>query len=189
MTARAEKTRATGERIVQAALECYFELWLDEITLEEVARRAGVTSKTLYRRYGNRDGLLTAVSQSLAGAVADQRFSVTPGDVSAAVENLMEHYEAQGRLGLRNMAQAQRSELVAGLVAYGRDEHERWVAHAFGPFLTEPKEVAELLRAQLIAITDVTVWDVLRNQIGLSRERTTAAITGIVHALIPGASQ
>lgn len=186
MVARAEATRRTGERIVQAALELYFDRWLDEITLEEVARRAGVSSKTLQRRYRNRDGLLAAVSETLSGQVAAQRFDVTPGDVDAAVENLMAHYEVRGRLALRNMAQAQRSDVVAGFVAYGRDEHERWVEHAFGPFLTSPGEATGLLRAQLIAVTDVTVWDVLRTQLGLSLPETAEAIAGLLHAILRG---
>lgn len=184
MVARAERAQETGERIVDAALELYFELWLDEITLEQVAKRAGVATRTLQRRYGGRDGLLAAVSATLAGRVAEQRFDSAPGDVDGAVENLMEHYENVGRLALRNMAQALRSETVGMLVEYGRDEHRRWVDHVFAPILERRAHTGDLLRAQLLAITDVTVWDVLRNQVGLSRERTTAAIGGIVVALL-----
>lgn len=48
------------ERIVVAAATAFAELGA-EVTLEEVARRAGVGVATVYRRFGNRDQLVRAV--------------------------------------------------------------------------------------------------------------------------------
>ena len=48
------------ERIVAAAAAAFAELGA-EVTLDEVARRAGVGVATVYRRFGNRDQLLRAV--------------------------------------------------------------------------------------------------------------------------------
>ncbi|MFL5885485.1 MAG: helix-turn-helix domain-containing protein, partial [Thermoleophilaceae bacterium] len=57
MTARAEAAAATGERILEAAAELFHARPFDEVTLEDVARRAGVSSQTVIRRYGSKEGL------------------------------------------------------------------------------------------------------------------------------------
>jgi AcrR family transcriptional regulator len=185
MVARAEKVARTGEAIIAASLALYHELWLDEITLEMVAARAGVSTKTLVRRYGSRDGLVAAVGQTLAARVADQRFQARVGDLSDAVPNLITHYERNGALALRNMVQASRVPQIAALVEYGRAEHRQWVEHVFAPWLSDrPGGEAELLREQLTAITDVTVWQVLRNDLGLDQQRTARAVEGLLRALL-----
>ena len=48
------------ERIVAAAAAAFAQLGAD-VTLEEVARRAGVGVATVYRRFRNRDLLVRAV--------------------------------------------------------------------------------------------------------------------------------
>jgi AcrR family transcriptional regulator len=190
MVARAEKVSRTGEAIIAASLALYHEMWLDEITLEKVAARAGVSTKTLVRRYGSRDGLVAAVAQTLAGRVAEQRFQAPVGDLPGAVANLTTHYEHHGDLALRNMVQAQRFPHIAALVEHGRAEHRQWVGHAFAPWLTgRPGPGREILEAQLIAITDVTVWQVLRRDLGLDERRTRTAVEGLLHALLPTQSE
>ncbi|MEE2035516.1 TetR/AcrR family transcriptional regulator, partial [Rhodococcus chondri] len=117
MTARAQTAAQTTERIMHATVELYRENWLDEITLDRVADKAGVSIKTVQRKFGNRNGLLSATMQWIGRQVTAQRFPVTVGDVDAAAENLMIHYEQWGPLGLRHAMQAQRSEFVASIVA------------------------------------------------------------------------
>jgi AcrR family transcriptional regulator len=185
MTARAAQVVETGERIVAAALELYDELWLDEITLDKVAERAGVSTKTLHRRYGDRDGLLRSVSETLAGRVAAQRFDARPGDIDDAVANLVTHYEAVGTLALRNMIQAQRFPQIAALVEYGRDEHRRWVRHVFARWLEPPGDTADGdVFLQLFTITDVTVWRLLRSDLRLDPQQTRHIIRGLLVAVI-----
>lgn len=185
MGARAAAAEQTEERIVTAALALYQELWLDEITVEKVASRAGVSTKTVLRRYGSRDGLLGAVAATVADAVAEQRFEVRVGDVDDAVRNLMAHYERRGRLALRDVTQAERSPWIASLVQAARAEHHRWVATVFRPQLApHERRPRDLLRAQLITVTDVATWNVLRNDLGLSRAQTQRAIHGLVTSLV-----
>ncbi|WP_214107296.1 TetR/AcrR family transcriptional regulator [Acrocarpospora catenulata] len=185
MTVRAATTARTGEQIVSAALALYHELWLDEITVEQVAARAGVSSKTVLRRYGSRDGLLTSVAGQLAADVAEQRFAARVGDLDDAVNNLMAHYERNGRLALRNLVQAQRSRWIASLVDHARAEHAQWVSTIFAPFLARDDDVdRELLRVQLTAVTDIAMWNVLRNELGLSPARTEQAIAGLLCGLL-----
>ncbi|MEX0914383.1 MAG: TetR/AcrR family transcriptional regulator [Wenzhouxiangellaceae bacterium] len=66
--------------ILAAGRALLFEDGPQAVTMEAVARKAGVAKPTLYRRYANRDELLAAValneSESLAG-----RFRMTPGSI------------------------------------------------------------------------------------------------------------
>jgi len=66
--------------ILAAGRALLFEQGPQAVTMEAVARKAGVAKPTLYRRYANRDELLAAValneSESMAG-----RFRLTPGNI------------------------------------------------------------------------------------------------------------
>lgn len=69
--------RHNAARLVDAALAVFAERGLGA-TLDEVAKRAGVSQGTLYNRFGGRDGLIDAVlpellSAKLADALADAR--------------------------------------------------------------------------------------------------------------------
>ena len=49
MDKRAVAAQQTGQRIIQATTDLYMERWLEDLTLDEVAARAGVTVQTVYR--------------------------------------------------------------------------------------------------------------------------------------------
>src|SRR5215813_10464007 len=117
MLARAEAAAATAERILDAAIELFWERPTDQISLDEVARRASVTVQTVIRRFGGRDGLFAAASEREAERVRRQRDEAPVGDVAAAVKVLVEHYETMGDRVLRLLAEEDR---VPGLRAIGR---------------------------------------------------------------------
>ena len=53
MRARAEAAQATAERILDAALEAFGSSAFSEVTLQEIADRAGVSVQTIIRRFGS----------------------------------------------------------------------------------------------------------------------------------------
>lgn len=177
MTARAEAAAATGERILDATVELFFEQPTDQIRLNEVAERAGVTVQTVIRRFGGKEGLFAAAAEREAGKVRDMRFAVTPGDVNAAVANLVEHYEQYGDGTIRMLAEEERYPAIRDVINNGRAVHREWCAYAFGPFLPDDTVVRERRIAQIVAICDVYTWKLLRRDSGLSREETELAIT------------
>ena len=69
MRSRADAAAATGERILDAAEALFWELPLDQISLDEVARRAEVSVQTVIRRFGGKDGLIDAAAERARGAV------------------------------------------------------------------------------------------------------------------------
>jgi AcrR family transcriptional regulator len=178
MEARAEAAAATGERILDAATELFWEQTIDQIRLDEVAARAGVTVQTVIRRFGGRDGLLEAAATRGQARVREARGAVSPGDVPGALANLVDHYEELGDRVMRMLAEEHRVPAVGDVVEQGRRLHRDWCRMAFAPFLTGLSGVARDRRvAQLVAVCDVYTWKLLRRDCGLSRSQTERAIT------------
>lgn len=75
--------------ILAAGRELLFENGPQAVTMEAVARRAGVAKPTLYRRYANRDELLAAVALNESVSIA-RRFCVTPGSADDLRHSLID---------------------------------------------------------------------------------------------------
>src|SRR5919106_3205064 len=182
MRARAAATAETRGRIMRAVLELHVERFHDQISLDDVARRAGVTVQTVLRHFGSRDGLVAAAAEQATSEVLAQRSEAPVGDVSGAVENLLEHYESWGRTALRLLAQEERVPQLRLIADGGRAAHYAWVERTFGPFLGETSD--PLLRPKLIALTDVFTWKLLRLDLGLDRTETASALASMIRAVV-----
>ena len=187
MVARAESAAATGERILDAAVEVFWELPGEQISLDEVARRAGVTVQTVIRRFGGRDGLFAAAAEREAERVRRQRDRAPVGDPRAAVRVLLDHYEGLGDRVLRLLAEEERVPRVRELADRGRAFHREWCARVFAPALGGHSRVERRRRlAQLVAICDVYSWKLLRRDAGLSRRQTELALGELLEPLLEG---
>jgi AcrR family transcriptional regulator len=187
MVARAESAAARGERILDAAVELFWELPRDQITLGEVARRAGVSVQTVIRRFGGWDGLFAAAAEREAERVRDQRAQAPIGDATGAVRVLMDHYESLGDRVLKLLAEEERVPGVREVVDRGRTMHREWCARVFAPALEGRAGVERTRRlAQLLAICDVYSWKLLRRDAGLSRRQTELALVELLEPLLEG---
>lgn len=184
MGARAEKVAETGRRIVEAAIELGPEMLSDRASLDDVAALAGVTVQTVIRRFGSKEELIAAASREAGGRVRTQRFEAPVGDVGGAVKNLVEHYEEWGDLMVQFLAQEDRFPAIREITDSGRAFHREWVERTFAPMLEGWEGRGRERRlAELIAVTDLTVWKLLRRDLGLSREQTELAIEELLTAL------
>lgn len=182
--ARAAEAAETGRRIIEAALALYAERWVDQLTLDEVAARAGVTPQTVLRRFGSKEGLLAAAGDELERQVTAQRSAAPVGDVAGAIRNLFDHYEEVGDLVLRALAQEGRYPPLRALMDRGRRFHHAWVARTFGPLLAETiGQERERRLAQLVVVTDVYVWKLLRRDRGLDRDQAELALRELIGGL------
>ena len=182
MRARAEAAAATRGRIIRAVLELHVERFHDQITLEDIAARAGVTGQTVLRHFGSRDRLVTAAAEEATRVVVAQRAAAPIGDVAGAVENLLDHYEEWGRSALRLLAQEERVPQFRAIADGGRAAHYAWVERTFGPNLAKTSDAH--LRAKLIALTDVFTWKLLRLDLGLDRAGTASALASMIRAVV-----
>lgn len=177
MGARADAARLTGERIIDALVSLYLEQPLDQIRLTDVAERAGVTVQTVIRRFETKAGLVVAAVERTGARVAAQRGAVPPGDLAAAVTNLLDHYEEAGVLSLKLLAEEPSVPGIGPIAETGRQLHRDWCATVFAPTLDRLAGPVRRRRlAQLVAICDVYTWKLLRHDAGLSRRQTELAL-------------
>jgi AcrR family transcriptional regulator len=187
MVARAEAAAATGERILDAAVEVFWDRLGAGLSLDEVARRAGVSVQTVIRRYGGRDGLFAAAAEREMERVRAQRDQAPVGDPHGAVRVLLDHYEALGDRALRLLAEEERVAELRAIADRGRAYHREWCARVFGPALESWGGVERQRRlAQLVAVCDVYMWKLLRRDAGLSRRQTEIALVELLEPLLEG---
>jgi AcrR family transcriptional regulator len=185
MVARAESAAATAERILDAAVEVFWEAPGAAVSQEEVARRAGVTVQTVIRRFGGRDGVFAAAAEREADRVSRQRDEAPTGDARAAVRVLVDHYEAMGDRVVRLLAEEERVPALREVADRGRLLHRQWCARVFAPALAGLAGAERRRRlAQLVAICDVYTWKLLRRDTGLSRRQTELALVELLEPIL-----
>ncbi len=184
MKRRAAATAETRQRIVNAAIELSLEHWYDEITLRQIAARAGVALQTVVNHFGTKEGILAACLEQPLPAEMMTRVSATPDDVEGAVRLLAADYEVAGDAILRSIALEGRIEALRPFLDRGREEHRRWVGRTFPAALTGLRGAAHGRRLDLLACaTDVLTWKQLRRDRGLGQSQTQRAIQELVEAL------
>jgi AcrR family transcriptional regulator len=60
------------QRVIDAAATCVERIGLDATTVDDIAREAGVSRATLYRRFGNRDEILAELLRQQARPYVDR---------------------------------------------------------------------------------------------------------------------
>ena len=185
MTARADTARATGERILASAFDLFRENLFDQVTLEDLAGRAGVTVRTVVRRFGSKEHLFVIIAEQRAGDIRSKRDETVPGDVVGAVRRLIETYETRGDEVLHLLAQEPRAEAIAEGVQSGRQFHQAWVDRVFSPLLGQLPAAGRRRRlAQLTAVTDVYMWKVLRRDLGLSQREVEDSLRELIDKIV-----
>ena len=186
MSVRAAATEATRERIVEVALDAFSAHWYDEVTIRGVARDAGVALQTVRNHFATKDELFLAATERIQESIDSVRWAVTPGDVGGAIATLVADYERTGDANLRLLAVEPRVRVVQPLMAHGRAGHQAWVEHVFAAALAGLRGKARARRiAQLVVVTDVYAWKLLRRDKGLDRNQTITAMRELVLALHP----
>jgi AcrR family transcriptional regulator len=184
MRARADAAAETSRRIVNAMQEFFAEQPYGEIRVAAVAKRARVTVQTVLRRFGSKGGLFVAAVQEGRSQILAQRGAVPVGDPASAVKNLFDHYERWGRSAMRLLEQEERIPQIGAIAREGRRTHAGWVDRVFEPELARLRGRPRFRRrTQLIALTDVYVWKLLRCDLALPRAEAEEIALGMIDAL------
>lgn len=185
---RAESTAATRRAILDAAIGLFREEGDPDPSLDQVAERAGCSTRSVIRHFGSKQGLLEAAMADAIAEVVEAR-RVEPGDVDGAVRLLVDHYERMGDNVVRWLAAAERYPLVRRVTEEGERMHRELIAAAFEPDLRGLERGERRRRlAALATVTDVYVWHLLRRREGLGRGAAEAEIRNLVEAARLGAT-
>jgi AcrR family transcriptional regulator len=184
MRNRAKAAEATRRKILDAVEIAFEELFYDEITLSEVARRAGVSVQTVLRHFENKEGLFVASYLHTGEKMGADRGPLPFGDTEKIVGELVDHYERFGDRILWLLAQEEREPVLKHLADAGRLYHLQWCRQAFAPALAGLRGKASQRRlAQFVAATDIYVWKLLRRDQDLSKPQTKLAMRELIEPL------
>jgi len=181
MKARAAMAEATRRRILQVAAGLLKTRFRSEIRLENIALGAEVTVQTVLNVFGSRSVLLDEALTEMLSALRAQRLRPEPGDTTAAIAALVDHYEEFGDLVIRNLVEQADPELIET----GRTGHRNWIRRQFAPHLARFDSKAQRIRVDaLVCACDVYTWKLLRRDMGRSRGETEATIRALVSGIV-----
>jgi TetR/AcrR family transcriptional regulator, regulator of autoinduction and epiphytic fitness len=185
-TVRAERTR-------QALVEALLAL-LDEgqpkPTAAEIAARAGVSERSVFQHFPDREALLEAVAREQYQRVVP---TLVPVDSSLPLAERIEQfvqqrsrlYERIGGVRRAGLLIEHESTSVAGWIDTARQQKAVEVERVFRRELddTRPDE-REPLRSALVMVCSWTAWDSWRTHQKLSVARARAALAAAIRALL-----
>jgi AcrR family transcriptional regulator len=184
-------TDATRKAIVEAAVDLFIERQSEGFSVQEVADRAGLTHRTVYRYFPSRQELLNATAERLAPALMDERF----GEVSTVEEWIdalgphFAHTEANFELVRRVVAALFTSE---DLRLFGQDLRER-DSHRWEVFRRQfahlPDGDARRTFATLRHLTSSTSYVLYRLRFGLSPAEASEAIQNAASQIVEQAAR
>ncbi|HET8813497.1 MAG TPA: helix-turn-helix domain-containing protein [Solirubrobacterales bacterium] len=184
MEKRAASAEATRKRILDAARGLWLERWYDEMTLRELAVRAGVALQTVINHFGSKDGIAAAMLEEPLPEAWMTRATARPGEIGEAMELLVADYEITGDALIRSLALEGRIPALHPVLELGRRAHRAWVEHVFPAALTGLSGAARTRRLDLlVCAADLYTWKLLRRDRGLSQARTAEAMQELVEAL------
>jgi AcrR family transcriptional regulator len=185
MGVRAVSATANGERILASARRLFGEIRYDQVSLDDVATDAGVTERTVVRRFGSKERLFGAVGGERAASIRQARDKVPAGNIPEAVRLLVGTYENWGDEVLHLLSQERGLVGVTNTVEAGRRYHAAWVERAFSPLLRRlPVAVRRRRLGQLVAVTDIYFWKALRRDVGLSRAEVEASLRELIGDIV-----
>lgn len=180
MTRRAQGVEATRRRIATAALELFMERDYESVTLNEIARAAGVSHQTVLNHCRNKAGVVLAAGELFSEQVAELQADATPGDVGSVVRATCVRYEVLGDANARWDGLGERFPEVADALARGRASRQEWLQDMLGDVLPDQPEERRRVLYGLHAALDVHAWKLFRRDLGLSRQQTEQQLTDLV---------
>ncbi|MET1000081.1 MAG: helix-turn-helix domain-containing protein [Marmoricola sp.] len=188
MSARSAGMQRTRESILDAAVVLFGSAWFDEVTLADVAKRAGVSQQTVVNHFGSKIGLyLTGLQERYVPENRAVRGSAVPGNIASIVDAALRDYEATGDSTIRTIALAGRLEELVSVVDGGRTAHREWVERVFAPHVARRRgKSRERCLRLLRTVLDVRTWSQLRRDEGLDVEETRTHLVALVEGVLAG---
>lgn len=187
-TARAERTR---QALVDALLALLYEGQLRP-TAERIAERAGVSERSLFQHFADREALYQAVAVEQYERIAP---TLEPIDVSLPLPERIDAFAEQRARLLETVTPVWRaalllepeSEVVSSWLQTTRRQAAGRVEDVFAAELAQLEQGQRGVRlATLVAASAWTSWEALRAHQRLSVDRSRAAMRATLAALLAG---
>jgi AcrR family transcriptional regulator len=180
---RAEQAGRTRERILEAFVEQVTESDLQDFSIALVAKRAGVSVRTVYHHYPNREAILDALAAWYETNVYLPPVPETRDGIRDFVEASITAIDAAESF-VRAM-QAHSSRLVGEVRRWGRSSRrgamERLVKSACGKLTDEQTKRGMALINHILS---TNTWRVLKDEAGMEVDEIVDSIAWAVEALL-----
>ena len=169
-----DRRAALGRDAVLDALVAHLEAGdADAISMEDLAREAGVSRRTLYRYFPTRADLTAAAADYVRGKVLAIEPGLAAGGIAASFRTGVARSQARPRLA-RALLASESGRAVRGGFRKARVDAIRREVAALAPHLS--KREAERAAAVLTYLCSLNAWVSLQDESGLSPERAQEAI-------------
>jgi AcrR family transcriptional regulator len=169
-----DRRAALGRDAVLQALVNHLEAGdADAVSMEELAREAGVSRRTLYRYFPTRADLLAAAGDFVRGRVLNVDPAIGAGGIAASFRAGVAQTAGHPQLA-RALLATESGRAVRGNFRKARVEAIRREVRALAPHLT--KRDADNAAAVLTCLCSLNAWVGLQDESGLSPERAQEAI-------------
>jgi len=153
------KREATRQRLADAALALFLESGFDNVTVDQIAKAAGVSRRTFFRHFNSKEKVVFPFTDARIQAYRDLVRAQTNGQ-AATFSNLKVVFSQIVQSWLDNEDRMMRSRKIVAqssiLMAYDHDVTAKW-EHAIaleldGPPTNHPGEIGmPSLRARMVA--------------------------------------
>lgn len=185
MSKRADAAAQTEKAIFSATAKLWRERPFSEITLDAIAESAGVSVRTIIRRFGSREGLFETCIKNDASDIEVDREKASVGDIEGALGYLLQDYEAYGDAMIKILAIEGQIEAAKSVLVAGRSYHREWCGRIFAPYLPSNShpEYEQRLTA-FVAATELYLWKLLRRDLGYDLAQTKQTFMALLNGLV-----
>jgi AcrR family transcriptional regulator len=178
---RIAAAQQTRERIMQAAIDLFYEHTYDALTFARVAERAGVSPQTVVLHFKTKENLVAETSKFHRPREEELRETPT-GDPFEAAEKIVARYELSGKAVMHVLAVEDSVPGVQPILRNGRKSHREWVEYTFGKRVARSGAARERQLMQLVVAYDIYTWSILRRV--LSVEETVKTMGELAQAVM-----
>lgn len=177
---REAQTARTRELIIDALIAQVNEDGHADFSIPDVAQRAGVSVRTVYRHFPTRDDLLDAIDEGWK-RIAPPAFGATVADIVDNVEQNFARFDDNAEIVIAGVT----SRLGREAIQRARHKRTDKLKKLMGPLLSQlDDDRAEEVFAVFRVLYSSRTWHILRTEYGLADGRAGRAVRWAVELLV-----
>lgn len=174
----AEQTRSV---ILGALVEQLAKDGFSDFDLPSLARRAGVSVRTIYRYFQSRDALLEALAQWVHDQISPYPRPVSVDDLASLAETLFPAFDQHEQILRAQFA----TDQGRALRAKGRRQHLTMYQEALSEVVSElPPDEARAAVAVITYLLGSQAWKTMKEEYGMDGDESGKAVAWAVRTLI-----
>jgi AcrR family transcriptional regulator len=183
---RERQAQQVRDAVLDAAVAALETTAVDELSMADIAKSAGISLRTLYRYYPDRASLLAAAGEHLYAALGVPFEIAAPDDIAASFRDAARRLATRPRLA-RVLVQTRAGRAARSGV---RSQRLEAIRAALAP-LAEDLEPGRARRAEAVIahLCSVTAWVSVADESGLADAEAQAAVGWAIEALVDALRQ